>query len=289
MQLFEQLSSHDIYSWMLLNRSADPRGILLLESGYDCQVYEAHMSEDVMTSLACGGKQRVLEVMSIAQEQAFRKVCAAVDADVDAFVGGRLPASVYATDYNDLEACAFFSEEGGRVFVGPLLPPGRYTSEEIEEAIDETVSLAFAVGRLRLKSVRDGVDLSLAGLPFGRVVATTSRKVLDLSLLASIIVSRSTRESMCARCIERHLTDYVSTATPMRELRLCNGHDLSQLLAIRITSMGGPSLSGHTVELLLKAVLHKCRVFRGLTIHADLEKWGLNEGFTFWHSECTAA
>ncbi|WP_156875633.1 hypothetical protein [Ornithinimicrobium pekingense] len=243
-----------------------------------------------MMSIACGNRIKAINVATMANIQSLTRICAVVDADVDAFLGTKLPDNVFSTDQGDIEACAFFGPAGGAVFMAPLFPPARYTREEVDGMVDDISAVAFAVGRLRLDSVRRDWKLSLSGLPFGASPTPDAlNSFVDMHWMAGIIAARSHPDSICERCVDRHFRKSFSTPLGDRDSRLCRGHDIAQLVAIAVAKRGGPSLAGRTVETLLKAALHACRNFRELALYRDLENWGAKAGVTVWHDECANA
>lgn len=289
MELFDLLSADDIYAWILVNMSGDKRGVLLAESGYDCLVFDAHLCPEEMLSIACGGKETVLETMQIVESEHISSVCAVVDADVDSVLEVALPLSVYTTDMGDLDAEAFFSSEGGATYVIPLLPPGVHSSREVSGVLDEVVALAFAIGTLRLTSVRDGLNLSLADLPLGTVMFQTPDVFADFDSLGNIAVRRSVSPSICAVCASRILKGAAQVDPAARDVRLCNGHDLAAALGIAIKRLNGPAFSGKTLEALLKALLHRCSLFVQLGFYEGLKGWGMARGIQVWHEACDVA
>lgn len=286
MQLFENLTANDIFAWILLNRSGDSRGILLVESGYDAQVYEAHLEPSDMTTIACGGRPTALQVMDIVNQQTVERVCASVDADVHAVMGTPLPDHVFTTEFCDLESEAFFGPEGGQLFIEPLLPPGRTHANQIGEDLRALLALVSAVGGLRLISVRDGLDFKLADLPFGRVLFCRRGEVVDVALLATIIAARSRNGASLKDYVEQKLDHLLALPHDQVDFRLCNGHDICQVLSIYIKERGGPAVSGKTLESFLKLSLHKCHIFSQVPLRATLDHWGSSQGLTVWHQPC---
>lgn len=275
--MLQFLSADDIFSEILLRRSADPRTILIVEGPTDLDALDPHLDEARCDIIAGNGSLSVSGAVSHANNQGVVRVLGLIDADffgVSANVTGP-PVNVFMTSFYDLDAELFntpllvdrlVSAFADRNRVVSALGAATFTGGARRMA----VSLAAPLGYLRLASLEYGWSLALRDFP---LAATIDRNPIHCNSSRLIAIAMSKSQSTTSISPARVAAGLAAIAAnaPCASDRVCSGHDLASALAALIRLCGG-SIGAEVVERNLRSACN-CDVLRSFAFALAVSAW----------------
>lgn len=283
----ELLTPDDVFSHVLLLRSADERLILLVEGPTDCAVIDPHIERSAAQTIPGYGKATVIGVVTRANEKVVPRVAGLVDGDFDPVASNPYPANVFATDLYDIDAEVFFSagvvERVSHSFGDRSRIRKHLESEGAAAVTDMIVPGAAAMGALRLVSLRDALGLCVRSLPVREFLDMRSGKCrVDLLVKASVDRTKTCRLSCEEIC--RRVEEVLESAGESMQ-SLCSGHDLAAVLACLARARWKASLGADQAEKAMRAAL-SCDGFAVFPFVVALARWANERQTAIWHERC---
>jgi len=231
----EQITPDRIANSIRLLRS-DHEGVFLIVEGHsDKLIYERLVNKQEVRITIASGKNNAIKALSILEKENFCRVVAVIDADFSR-IEQQIPDSnnLFLTDEHDLEmmlikSAAFdklLKERGSEEKIAAF-------SKDIRETL---LKLGQEIGKLRLLSLRNKLDLKFEGLKFGKFIDKENLSI-DIDKLIISIKNHSQKLSLDEQQIKQDLS--VISDENHDPWQLCCGHDFISILAIALWKVLG--------------------------------------------------
>ncbi|MCZ8106512.1 MAG: DUF4435 domain-containing protein [Microcystis aeruginosa Ma_OC_H_19870700_S124] len=231
----EQITPDRIANSIRLLRS-DHEGVFLIVEGHsDKLIYERLVNKQEVRATIASGKNNAIKALSILEKENFRRVVAVIDADFSR-IEQQIPDSnnLFLTDEHDLEmmlikSAAFdklLKERGSEEKIAAF-------SKDIRETL---LKLGQEIGKLRLLSLRNELNLKFEGLNFSKFIDKKNLSI-DIDKLMISIKNHSQKLSLDEQQIKQDLS--VISDENHDPWQLCCGHDFISILAIALWKVLG--------------------------------------------------
>jgi 5S rRNA maturation endonuclease (ribonuclease M5) len=231
----EQITPDRIANSIRLLRS-DHEGVFLIVEGHsDKLIYERLVNKQEVRITIASGKNNAIKALSILEKENFCRVFAVIDADFSR-IEQQIPDSnnLFLTDEHDLEmmlikSAAFdklLKERGSEEKIAAF-------SKDIRETL---LKLGQEIGKLRLLSLRNKLDLKFEGLKFGKFI-DKEKLSINIDELIRSIKNHSQKLSLDEQQIKQDLS--VISDENHDPWQLCCGHDFISILAIALWKVLG--------------------------------------------------
>lgn len=231
----EQITPDRIANSIRLLRS-DHEGVFLIVEGHsDKLIYERLVNKQEVRITIASGKNNAIKALSILEKENFCRVFAVIDADFSR-IEQQIPDSnnLFLTDEHDLEmmlikSAAFdklLKERGSEEKIAAF-------SKDIRETL---LKLGQEIGKLRLLSLRNKLDLKFEGLKFGKFI-DKEKLSINIDELIRSIKNHSQKLSLDEQQIKQDLS--VISDENHDPWQLCCGHDFISILAIALLKVLG--------------------------------------------------
>jgi len=216
---------------------------LVVEGRDDRLLFEQFVDRQDCWVIVERGKQNVVDVVSILEDDGFPGVVGVVDADFDHFEGiSQAGDNIIVLEAVDLEALLIRSTALDRVLVelGSVNKIAKFGAS-VREAL---LAAALPIGCLRLHSQRVGLSLTFQGLRYGRFIEIATL-VLDVFGLIQEVENRTRHFDLQREHLAREI-DIIEESAKDRWL-VCYGADMVEILALSLRSTLGTN-SAQAVE-----------------------------------------
>jgi 5S rRNA maturation endonuclease (ribonuclease M5) len=231
----EQITPDRIANSIRLLRS-DHEGVFLIVEGHsDKLIYERLVNKQEVRITIASGKNNAIKALSILEKENFCRVFAVIDADFSR-IEQQIPDSnnLFLTDEHDLEmmlikSAAFdklLKERGSEEKIAAF-------SKDIRETL---LKLGQEIGKLRLLSLRNELNLKFEGLNFSKFIDKKNLSI-DIDKLIISIKNHSQKLSLDEQQIKQDLS--VISDENHDPWQLCCGHDFIGILAIALCKVLG--------------------------------------------------
>jgi 5S rRNA maturation endonuclease (ribonuclease M5) len=231
----EQITPDRIANSIRLLRS-DHEGVFLIVEGHsDKLIYERLVNKQEVRITIASGKNNAIKALSILEKENFCRVFAVIDADFSR-IEQQIPDSnnLFLTDEHDLEmmlikSAAFdklLKERGSEEKIAAF-------SKDIRETL---LKLGQEIGKLRLLSLRNELNLKFEGLNFSKFIDKKNLSI-DIDKLIISIKNHSQKLSLDEQQIKQDLS--VISDENHDPWQLCCGHDFISILAIALWKVLG--------------------------------------------------
>ncbi|MCZ8065714.1 MAG: DUF4435 domain-containing protein [Microcystis sp.] len=231
----EQITPDRIANSIRLLRS-DHEGVFLIVEGHsDKLIYERLVNKQEVRITIASGKNNAIKALSILEKENFCRVFAVIDADFSR-IEQQIPDSnnLFLTDEHDLEmmlikSAAFdklLKERGSEEKIAAF-------SKDIRETL---LKLGQEIGKLRLLSLRNKLDLKFEGLKFGKFI-DKEKLSINIDELIRSIKNHSQKLSLDEQQIKQDLS--VISDENHDPWQLCCGHDFISILASALCKVLG--------------------------------------------------
>jgi 5S rRNA maturation endonuclease (ribonuclease M5) len=215
----------------------DHEGVFLIVEGHsDKLIYERLVNKQEVRVTIASGKNNAIKALSILEkEDSFRRVVAVIDADFSR-IEQQIPDSnnLFLTDEHDLEMMLIKSPAFDKLL------KERGSEEKIKaftEDIRETLlKLGQEIGKLRLLSLRNKLDLKFEGLKFVKFI-DKEKLSINIDKLIISIKNHSQKLSLDEQQIKQDLS--AISDENHDPWQLCCGHDFIDILAIALCQVLG--------------------------------------------------
>jgi len=233
----EQITPDRIANSIRLLRS-DHEGVFLIVEGHsDKLIYERLVNKQEVRITIASGKNNAIKALSILEKENFCRVFAVIDADFSR-IEQQIPDSnnLFLTDEHDLEmmlikSAAFdklLKERGSEEKIAAF-------SKDIRETL---LKLGQEIGKLRLLSLRNELNLKFEGLNFSKFIDKKNLNLsIDIDKLIRSIKNHSQKLSLDEQQIKQDLS--VISDENHDPWQLCCGHDFISILAIALWKVLG--------------------------------------------------
>ena len=233
----EQITPDRIANSIRLLRS-DHEGVFLIVEGHsDKLIYERLVNKQEVRITIASGKNNAIKALSILEKENFCRVVAVIDADFSRIEQQITDSNnLFLTDEHDLEmmlikSAAFdklLKERGSEEKIAAF-------SKDIRETL---LKLGQEIGKLRLLSLRNKLDLKFEGLNFSKFIDKKNLSI-DIDKLIISIKNHSQKLSLDEQQIKQDLS--VISDENHDPWQLCCGHDFISILAIALCKVLGTS------------------------------------------------
>lgn len=231
----EQITPDRIANSIRLLRS-DHEGVFSIVEGHsDKLIYERLVNKQEVRITIASGKNNAIKALSILEKENFCRVFAVIDADFSRIEQQITDSNnLFLTDEHDLEMMLIKSDAFDKLL------KERGSEEKIaafSKDIRETLlKLGQEIGKLRLLSLRNKLDLKFEGLKFGKFI-DKEKLSINIDELIRSIKNHSQKLSLDEQQIKQDLS--VISHENHDPWQLCCGHDFISILAIALCKVLG--------------------------------------------------
>ena len=255
---------------------------LVVEGRDDRLLFEQFVDRQDCWVIVERGKQNVVDVVSILEDDGFPGVVGVVDADFDHFEGiSQAGDNIIVLETVDLEALLIRSTALDRVLVelGSVKKIAKFGAS-VREAL---LAAALPIGCLRLHSLRIGLSLTFQGLRYGRFIEIATL-VLDVFGLIQEVENRTRHFDLQRDHLAREI-DIIEESAKDRWL-VCYGADMVEILALSLRS----TLGTNSAQAVAPDVVRRCLrlayqwpELSGSQLGRDLRAWeARNPTYRVW-------
>jgi hypothetical protein len=273
----EWLSAVDIANSIRMTRSQYSGSFLVVEGrGTDLKIFRRLVDRTHCNIQPAHGRDNVLDVIKILEEDKFGGIVGLVDADFWHVEGlPPLGTNIVVCEYHDLEILLLTTralevtlvELGSEEKIERLLAT-RGTS--VEEFL---LQLASTLGFLRLLSIRNGYNLKFSSLKFTRFLNVDSMEI-DVAQMIQHVIAVSQRQDLSVKEIENEIASLANAEYDLRQI--CCGHDVIAILAVGLRKVVGTKDANEARIEIIESVLRAGfgpEDFAGTSIYKDLRAW----------------
>ena len=281
------LSADDLFSEVLLLRTADNRAIVLAEGPSDVRALAPHVDWESAQLIPTQGAINLDGTIKLVNEKQVPGVVGIRDRDWLGAIGPLpdTPNIVY-TDLHDLDATIFIGTPAGERIILTHGDPGAVRSHckltNSASGIDIVTAIAADLGALRRTSERHGLGLSLKNFPIHEVLDADGLVIIQRMI--SIALKRSSvgilRESQVAAL-------FTAERLSGRAEDLCCGHDIGAIVSTLCASIWQGSKSKAESILQAARAALSCAELQTLNLYIQLHNWEMRTNFNVWR--CQAA
>ncbi len=262
-----------------LKRSGHKGCFLVVEGRNDRLFFEQFTDRAACHIEVAEGKENVVEVIRILEDENFPGVVGVIDADFDRIEDYEWESrNLVLLETHDLEALLIRSPALDRV----LIEFGSH--EKIErfghDIHDTLIAAALPIGCLRLHSRRTGLDLRFQGLRYASRVDLDSLAI-DRRSLVQEVKNRSQRPELSSDELERAIRDIEHSGQD--PWQICSGDDLVSILSIGLRkALGTNSAEAVRNEVLCRSLRlgYEASHFANSQLIGELRSWTeRNPGF----------
>ncbi|MEA3491997.1 MAG: DUF4435 domain-containing protein [Campylobacterota bacterium] len=236
---------------------------ILLEGKTDIRLFRNIFSHQYTDTTALNGKEKLIEALDILGEEGYSKIIALKDADFDHLDNVAYPHNLFITDYADMEVQMIESEALKSVIC-------EFGSEEcysnlLENLRNQIYALAIEIGYIRWYSSREGGLFNFKKINLNSLVGYNNCQVsLDLDTLIGELYLQ----------IDKDNANIEENSTLLKEvsydrLQICNGHDLTTLIANYFTA---GNINQKKVEGALR-LSYTMEYFQITNLYVSLQNW----------------
>ena len=242
-----------------LERAVHSGTFLLTEGWSDSHFFKQLVDVSACNVTTCIGRESVLAVISILEEDRFSGVLGVVDADFSMFTGEEIDScNVCVTDENDIECMIVASSAWDKV----LLEYGSTSKiKEIEASHERSVKALILeqvalIGSIRISAKVNDWPLHFSGMKY-RFRSNTALWVEQERVVEHVIGrSNLSFKLTVAEVLTEARLHIESTAD---DLRLCSGHDICRVMARALKKWAG-TYNGFEADKSLKDLGRVLRV-----------------------------
>lgn len=288
--MLDQITGDDIFNTVAMLITVPGRSTLVLMEGPpDCATLGPHVDHARTSLIPCHGVENLMRAIELVDQAQIEGVLAIRDRD---WIGILVPpppsANIVLTDLYDLDATLLLKTAICIRIISVLSPPsGPSAASEamrLEEARTAAVSLAGAVGRLRLTSERQHLGLSLRLFPVHEVVEAEGATI-SLSRLIELACQRSRVSPVNPEVVRGQYE-----AEPERDFdELCCGHDLGASLALICQRLFGASVVKRDTVLQMARSALSCAELWTCHLFSRVKEWQERTGWKVWNCDPMAA
>lgn len=282
----EAITGDDVFSSVVMLRSADDLAVVLVEGDGDAQCLSPHVDASRARLLACHGSANLDRARELVDEVGITGVVAIRDSDWFGVLVSRVESdNLVYTDLYDLDASIMLLTAVGRrvalVFGQAEKVLSHCETLDAGSPGELVVRVASRLGLLRAASELRELSLSLRDFPFQEVMDARSVAVSEERLIA-IAIARTPECRLSVEEVRGAMEDEELQSLPPR--RLCSGHDLAAVMSILCRSAWGGGGVGR--ELLLQSVRSalSCAELQALELYKAVQGWEVRTSYRVW--EC---
>src|SRR5664279_4734502 len=273
----ELLTGDDLFSEIVMRRTADPRTVIVLEGPSDCVTLDIFLDDTSCYSIDANGKSSVLRVIECSETTSTKRVLGVVDNDAE--LPARWPHSDHPrnlvwTEYYDLDAEVLYA---GTVFERLVASHGdrdKLASSSLEERRDALERLAAPISLLGQLSRQHRLELVVANHPLHASI-NVDRLTVDVARMVTITKAKSVGCRVSVGEVVALVNSALTSSTPSA---LLNGHRLFDALALLLGSRWGSlSLTGAGLERIARAALTYADL-QTTAVHDRITSWGVEAG-----------
>lgn len=281
--MLDSVTGDDLFAQIQMLRTSDPRTIVLVEGGSDCDALDPHIDDACAQTIPGHSRTTVERAIALVDSANTERVVALVDRDWT----GKLEApsesqNLVYTDLYDLDASIVLSGDVLDRVLSSISDRHQRSSHLRGIGItarDLLVRLAGTVGLGRYVVARDDLEVRFRNLPIGDCT-DRSNGTVDVSKLCVVAIAKSTQ----ARCSESQLSNFIreeeEAQTDLEEF--CSGHDLAAHMSSLIkTSWGGSRVTGGFVERTIRAAFD-CQTLKSLDFYTAIREWATAAETKVW-------
>ncbi len=251
-------------------RHPENRGkvFILLEGKTDIKLFRNIFSHIYTDTTALKGKDKLMEALRILEDEGYRELIAIKDADFDHLNEVNYPQNLFITDYHDMEV--EMVESGALISVICEFTSQECYSKLLDNLKSQIYTLAIEIGYIRWYSDKIRVSRGKGLFDFKRInlnslISCSNCQVyLDKSEYLRLLYTqiKSNEEN-----VEENIT--LLKATSSDRLQICNGHDLTMLIANYFTVS---NINQKKIEEALR-LSYRVEYFQNTNLYENLQNW----------------
>jgi len=238
---------------------------ILLEGKTDIKLFRNIFSCKHTDTTALNGKKKLIEALSTLEAEGYSQLIAIKDADFDHLDEVNYPTNLFITDYHDMEIEMIESNALYSIINEFAEVDSACYSYFLDNLKNEIYALAIEIGYIRWYSSREGGLFNFKKINFNSLIKYNNCQVsLDVDALIEVLYLQTENDNANIR----------EDTTLLKEmshdkLQICNGHDLTTLIANYFTA---GNINQKKVEEALR-LSYTVEYFQNTNLYANLQNW----------------
>lgn len=267
----------ELANWVMMGNNQKGKSTLMVEGTSDSNVFLLMIDSSKCRMIISEGKDNVLAAMEIIRRRTYPGVLAIVDADFDHLENRAWNLNdVAVTDTHDIEtmmlSTSAFQKVLFRYGVGTFAKvqiDAEAFEKSAEELLNRLLSAGMRLGYLRWASKRHDLRIGFDQIDYSRVV-DASTLILREDRLEIEVLRASGSEAGTWMDINSRATSLMrDTHDPWQ---ICNGHDLTKLLALYLTRVTRLSVTRKAIEADL-SLAYSSDHLRATKLYGTVIRW----------------
>ena len=280
----DEINGLTLANQIRLERAVHSGSFLLVEGSDDAKLFNKFCDDTECSIIICTGRDKLLEALTILEEEGFAGALGFADKDFNEFVGcPPYNGTVVFTDENDIEIMILCSSALGNVLheYGVKNKITSTVSSEGKQIFELIFEAASFIGALRMMSQLKSWNLSFNGMKYRFLKQSTY--FLDEKKSVHHILVRSDKSSQLSELdIINQVRDQV--AANAHPKALCCGHDCLRILGRALHRKFGSTNefnndNGAKDLGRILRLAYGFDFFRETNAYKEIRKWETNSGF----------
>ena len=258
------------------------RAFALVEGTSDIGFYKSVINKDDTEIIPMGSKAAVVDTIKALNVASIKGVIAIIDSDYDRLLGIEIEEeNIIITDTHDIETMILQSDafEKFEDEFGDDEKIRLYEEEKGDDVLDKILGVGADIGKMRLISMRDGLNLDFSSVSIGDYFNDDLDFELMNYLRQVLYVSKKLGDK------EQIHEKYRQEKGDYDVWQLCRGHDLSEIITILFSGDGKSKSIGNrkakyikqeVVEQFLRGAYYAPIHFVKTSMYNSLLKWQMN-------------
>ncbi|MGA8027279.1 MAG: DUF4435 domain-containing protein [Bryobacteraceae bacterium] len=267
----------ELASWVMMGNTQKAKSTLVIEGSSDSHALIPFANGETCRIIVAEGKENVLAAMDLMRSARYAGVLAVVDSDFDRLEGRDCaPEDIAHTDTHDLETMMLCTEAFRKVLLrNRYFKEGRVEidvqrfDQVASELLGRLLNSGCRLGYLRWASHRHNLRINFDCIELAKVVDPSTLVIREDRLEEAILRASSAAAGSWTQI--NALADALVAAEHDR-WQICNGHDLTGLLALHLSRSTGSPVTRKSVEADLAAA-YATDDFRRTQVFARILDW----------------
>jgi hypothetical protein len=267
----------ELATWIMMGNNQKAKSAVIVEGESDTSVFLFIADMSACRLFVAKGKDNVLATVQIIRKAQYPGVLAIVDADFWN-LEGKSPnlADVYKTDTHDLETMILGTVAYQKVLlrhdfcpVGTVEVGMDQFQSRAAELMTAVQAVALRIGYLRWTAIRKGLRIRFSEISLRRCLDSNSLRLNDERLEAEILRSSDAGAGSWSQIKEEADKLQNEQHDPWQ---VCRGHDITEVLALRLSRSRPNPLTRREIEKDLSAAYDSSE-FRKTLLFQQLRGW----------------
>lgn len=278
------LTANDHFSEILMQRTADPRAVFIVEGVTDLGIMIPFVADEQADIKEFGGKPAALSVIELCNSYPIKNVIALVDADFDRLSAEyNPPENVVLTDHYDLEATILRSGDVLDRFVSNHFDHDKVqaTKHRHSTGVRELAErIGRHIGYARYIVKKEDLPISFQNVPIESFINFRSVEI-ELDRLLRVMAAKSSASESEINSFTEAVRELGETVHDAQAYAYCRGHDLVQIISVLGRKIWGSSTGSDQAERALRSSFDR-NALESTALYHRVQAWCERNQISVW-------